>query len=55
MNAEIDTPATPTGSENEPAADEPAAQGIFPTREDALALALKIAGPKRHGEDAAPN
>lgn len=52
MTGDIDIQPTPAASADEASAGEITTQAVFPTREDALALALKIAGPK--GPDGEP-
>lgn len=53
MTGDIDHTSTPAGAGDETTETEPFVQAAFPTRDDALALALKIAGPKLPDESSA--
>jgi hypothetical protein len=52
MTGDNDHTSTPAGAGDETTEAEPFAQAAFPTRDDAVALALKIAGPKLPDESA---
>jgi hypothetical protein len=53
MTGDNDHTSIPVSTGDETIETEPFVQAAFPTREDALALALKIAGPKLPDESAA--